>query len=84
MEGATGFDTRGNMWFAMSAEQLFECSAGGAGESSTSWLNVWLAVVPASVLWGGGTAAGEIPPYWCGPAYKTTLLPHHPPRFTPT
>ena len=25
---------------------------------------MWLAVLPACVLWGGGTAAGEIPPYW--------------------
>ena len=59
--GATGFDTKGNMWFAMGANELFECE--GATRSA-SWLNVWLASLPAAVLWGGGTAAGEIPPYW--------------------
>lgn len=59
--GATGFDTKGNMWFAMGADELFSCE--GASKSA-SWLNVWLAVLPAAVLWGGGTAAGEIPPYW--------------------
>lgn len=59
--GATGFDATGNAWFAMGAEELFSCE--GAGRSA-SWLNVWLAVLPAAVLWGGGTAVGEIPPYW--------------------
>jgi len=56
---AAGFDTRGNMWFAMGASELFACAP--AGQSSPdSWLNVWLAVLPASVLWGGGTAAGGV------------------------
>ena len=59
--GATGFDTKGNMWFAMRADELFNC-AGATG--STGFTNVWFAVLPAAVLWGSGTAIGEIPPYW--------------------
>ena len=45
----------------MGADELFSCDG---ASNSASWLNVWLAVLPAAVLWGGGTAAGEIPPYW--------------------
>ena len=59
--GYVGFDTRENIWFAMKGEDLFKCD--GATVDAT-WMNVWLAVLPACVLWGGGTAAGEIPPYW--------------------
>lgn len=59
--GGVGFDTRENIWFAMKGEDLFKCD--GATVEAT-WMNVWLAVLPACVLWGGGTAAGEIPPYW--------------------
>ena len=56
-----GFDTRNNMWFTMGGEDLFECD--NVSKDDT-WRNVWLAVLPAAVTWGAGTAIGEIPPYW--------------------
>ena len=62
--GAVGFDTRANMWFAMGGDDLFACESSSDVSAPATWLNVWLACLPAAVLWGGGTAAGEIPPYY--------------------
>lgn len=62
--GAVGFDTRANMWFAMGGDDLFACGSQSDAPAPATWLNVWLACLPAAVLWGGGTAAGEIPPYY--------------------
>jgi hypothetical protein len=41
----------------MGADELFSCEG---ARGSASWVRVWLAVLPAAVLWGGGTAAGEV------------------------
>ena len=55
-----GFDTRNNMWFTMGGEDLFECD--NVSKDDT-WMNVGLAVLPAAVTWGAGTAIGVILPY---------------------
>jgi len=59
--GHVGFDARANAWFRMASDELFECVARGAPCSA---MRCWAKVLPACVLWGSGTAAGEIPPYW--------------------
>jgi hypothetical protein len=41
----------------------FECGAGGADAAPPSFTNLFLKLLPAGVLWGAGTALGEIPPY---------------------
>ena len=66
--GHAGFDARGNSWFNMSGEDLFDCGASGVvGDRSiatpTFW-DAWTASMPAAIVWGAGTAVGEIPPYW--------------------
>ena len=58
--GGVGFDTRENIWFAMKGDDLFKCD--GATVEAT-WMNVWLAVLPACVLWGG-----DADRLWCGEA----------------
>ena len=78
--GHAGFDARGNSWFNMNGDDLFDCGVstaamggiGGVRDRSSvvrsiatpSWLDVWIASLPAAIVWGAGTAAGEIPPYW--------------------
>ena len=62
--GGVGFDTTGNTWFKMGADNLYECRVDRRITTPATWLNIWLACLPAAILWGAGTAAGEIPPYW--------------------
>ena len=63
--GGVGFDARANTWFRMAGDDLFACAASAdAGDPGDSFVRAWLASLPAAILWGGGTAAGEIPPYW--------------------
>ena len=70
--GHAGFDARGNSWFNMNGEDLFDCggvTGGGGGvdgsiATESTWLHAWIASLPAAIVWGAGTAAGEIPPYW--------------------
>lgn len=68
------FDSASDMWFGGS-DNLFSCPEkhGGSealfGEgdgdilSPVTYLGTFLKVYPASLLWGIGTAIGEIPPY---------------------
>lgn len=60
--GHVDFDTRKNTWFMMTAEELFECTA--KPRSSVSYIDIWLRVLPECMVWGCGTAFGEVPPYW--------------------
>ena len=66
--GQAGFDARGNSWFNMSGEELFDCgvstTVGDRSNAIPTFLEVWTASLPAAIVWGAGTAAGEIPPYW--------------------
>lgn len=57
----TDFAARNNMWFRADAD-LFVCPEGGAHAAAT-FGGVFLKVLPAALLWGAGTAIGEIPPY---------------------
>ncbi|KAG5190834.1 hypothetical protein JKP88DRAFT_352527 [Tribonema minus] len=60
------FDSAGNMWLSQDPA-LFACpdddGAGGFGGGRPGYVSVLLKVYPACVLWGIGTAIGEIPPY---------------------
>eukprot|EP00041_Stephanoeca_diplocostata_P022368 m.532404 g.532404 ORF g.532404 m.532404 type:complete len:321 (-) comp22045_c0_seq2:487-1449(-) len=59
------FDSRINMWFnpAMPQTQLrFPCTVDPAGEAPTLW-EMYYKIFWPTIIWGIGTAAGEIPPY---------------------
>eukprot|EP00299_Pterocystis_sp_00344_P011729 c5521_g1_i1.p1 GENE.c5521_g1_i1~~c5521_g1_i1.p1 ORF type:complete len:432 (-),score=52.64 c5521_g1_i1:39-1160(-) len=58
--GHMGFDSRTNMWWALSIDDAFDCAETGPDDS---FVNVFLKVFLACILWGTGTAIGEIPPY---------------------
>ncbi|CAM9310137.1 unnamed protein product [Discosporangium mesarthrocarpum] len=64
--GTLDFEIMGNMWFSNS-DTLFACpdyEVGGSGGGKTAtFLNILLKVYPSCLLWGVGTAIGEIPPY---------------------
>jgi len=60
--GHADFDSRTNIWFKMAADELFECTV--KPRVSASYFDVWFNVLPACIVWGSGTAFGEIPPYW--------------------
>lgn len=63
--GTVDFKTTHNMWFnpAMPQYQLaFDCQEDPKGDAP-SFVSMWLKVVPAALIWGIGTAIGEIPPY---------------------
>eukprot|EP00240_Pyramimonas_obovata_P001895 CAMPEP_0118921994 /NCGR_PEP_ID=MMETSP1169-20130426/1086_1 /TAXON_ID=36882 /ORGANISM="Pyramimonas obovata, Strain CCMP722" /LENGTH=451 /DNA_ID=CAMNT_0006862807 /DNA_START=42 /DNA_END=1397 /DNA_ORIENTATION=+ len=62
--GHTNFDSRINMWnAAITGNVSFECGA-AAGAAPATWWNLLLKLAPAGILWGAGTAIGEIPPYF--------------------
>lgn len=56
---STDFDARLDMWFEVDP---FQCPSHGADGTAT-FKYIFLTVFPACLLWGMGTAAGEIPPY---------------------
>lgn len=58
--GSLQFDSRANSWFAMGASDMFPCAPAGGGYTFTA---LYLRSCTAAVLWGFGTALGEIPPY---------------------
>ncbi|CAM9121542.1 unnamed protein product [Choristocarpus tenellus] len=65
--GTTDFETSGNMWFS-SSDAIFACPESADSPSKeelspVTFLQILLKVYPACVLWGAGTAIGEIPPY---------------------
>lgn len=59
--GSTDFASFNNMWFRDDPTMLV-CGAKVAG-SAVSFYMLFLKCAPAAVIWGAGTAAGEIPPY---------------------
>ncbi|KAL8272507.1 hypothetical protein Esti_003630 [Eimeria stiedai] len=73
--GNTDFDPRGSMWRSvLKPGELFEClslsaaaAAGGKGQtvelSVPSFSSVLCKTLPYALLWGLGTALGELPPY---------------------
>uniref|UniRef100_A0A6S8IP71 VTT domain-containing protein n=1 Tax=Dunaliella tertiolecta TaxID=3047 RepID=A0A6S8IP71_DUNTE len=63
--GHVGFSILGDTWY--SAEPL-HCTSGreqegGAGDGVVSYWEVYRKVVLTAILWGAGTALGEVPPY---------------------
>lgn len=57
--GHVDFLTYDRMWFR-GGEGMLLCGEAGAG---TTFIDIFMKCVPAAMLWGAGTAAGEIPPY---------------------
>ncbi|GLC40932.1 hypothetical protein PLESTB_000965300 [Pleodorina starrii] len=53
------FDTRDDMWYS---SESFKCGEGPKEE--VSFADLFKKVILTGVLWGIGTAIGEIPPYW--------------------
>jgi len=57
------FDSRINMWhLALTHTAEFSCSITPGFQ--VNFLNLVVKLLPAGVLWGAGTAIGEIPPYF--------------------
>ncbi|ETV74359.1 hypothetical protein H257_10954 [Aphanomyces astaci] len=54
---STDFDTRHHTWF-----RSFETNCGSA-DTEVTFFTMFTKVAVASMLWGAGTAMGEIPPY---------------------
>jgi hypothetical protein len=59
--GHLAFDARADAWWRPNALRC-EPAPGGGGGGVGFWSTL-LKVLPTAVLWGVGTAAGEIPPY---------------------
>ena len=59
--GNTDFESLSDMW-GTKGGGAFTCTDPKPG-SSVSFLDVWRKVAPECILWGLGTAIGEIPPY---------------------
>lgn len=58
------FDTRIDVWYN---SEPFHCNQENGGEkfgNGSGFWAVFLKVLPVSMLWGAGTAIGEIPPYF--------------------
>jgi hypothetical protein len=63
--GDLDFDVKTDMWWRAEG---FHCGnggggGGGGGNGDVPFLAVLLKVLPTAVLWGAGTAVGEVPPY---------------------
>ncbi|KAK2076787.1 hypothetical protein QBZ16_005013 [Prototheca wickerhamii] len=59
--GHLRFDTRGDTWYS---GQGFTCETAGRPEAgAVGFWEVFWKVIGTCVLWGSGTALGEIPPY---------------------
>ncbi|KAK9917565.1 hypothetical protein WJX75_005821 [Coccomyxa subellipsoidea] len=56
--GHLNFDSRVDMWWNSDS---FHCGSGPRG--TVHFHDIFLKVLPAALLWGTGTAIGEIPPY---------------------
>ncbi|KAG2439395.1 hypothetical protein HXX76_004752 [Chlamydomonas incerta] len=57
--GHAKFDTRSDMWY--SSESL---TCGDWPAQEVTYMDLFKKVIVTSILWGIGTAVGEIPPYW--------------------
>jgi membrane protein YqaA with SNARE-associated domain len=64
---SVAFDSRKNAWFAMQASELFACPAGArapcGAATAVPYSALLLKNLPPAILWGIGTALGEVPPY---------------------
>lgn len=56
--GSTDFDSRADMWYR--GGNAFECRSQGPG---VTFYSLWSKAIVPAVLWGAGTAIGEVPPY---------------------
>lgn len=66
--GSIDFDVRDDIWYSSSG---FHCGSTASG-TVASFGDVYCKVLPAAVLWGAGTALGEVPPY--AVSYQATKL----------
>ena len=60
--GSLNFDSAHDMWFQNPTFEL-RADAGGVGDVPVTFWNTYLKVYTPCILWGIGTAFGEIPPY---------------------
>ncbi|KAL4428854.1 hypothetical protein ABPG77_005292 [Micractinium sp. CCAP 211/92] len=64
--GHLRFDARADMWWS---SEGFHCGEEGAADgpaaaaAALGFWDIYKKVIPTAVLWGAGTALGEIPPY---------------------
>ncbi|KDD77071.1 hypothetical protein H632_c27p4 [Helicosporidium sp. ATCC 50920] len=59
--GSLDFDLRADAW---SSDEAFHCEPlASAPEGAVGFWRIYRRVLPSAVLWGVGTALGEIPPY---------------------
>ena len=60
--GHVGFNARTDVWYS---SDPFHCDNGGGGAATgAGFWQIYGKVALTAMLWGAGTAAGEIPPYW--------------------
>ncbi|KIY95916.1 hypothetical protein MNEG_12045 [Monoraphidium neglectum] len=59
--GHVNFDTRGDVWYS---SEPFHCGGQAADPGGVSFWQIYSKVWPTAVLWGAGTAIGEVPPYF--------------------
>ena len=58
------FENFGDMWWDTSKNaQMFTCTPTLGDEGNISFMNLLFKTLPIFILWGSGTAMGEIPPY---------------------
>lgn len=67
--GNVSFDSLADMWFRDTAP-AFVCSAPAPAGTAASFAAIFLKVLIPCLLWGAGTAVGEIPPYWISRAAR--------------
>ena len=64
---SVAFDSRKNTWFALQAAELFACPAGARrscdAATAVPYSALLLKNLAPAILWGVGTALGEVPPY---------------------
>lgn len=60
--GSVDFESRTDIWFRADPN-LFLCTSDDLSGTAT-FLEMFLKVFLPCMMWGAGTAAGEIPPYW--------------------
>lgn len=61
--GNLDFDIRSDIWWRSDAFQCVPTVSRGVSRDMVSFWHVFLHSLPAGILWGIGTAVGEIPPY---------------------
>jgi membrane protein YqaA with SNARE-associated domain len=63
------FDSLADMWFRDPAP-AFACVPAGPGAPAVTFLALFAKIFIPCLLWGTGTAIGEIPPYWISRAAR--------------